>query len=333
MFVTNEQKNSANAIDLVSFLLSIGEPIKREGNYYRHQEHDSLVININRNYFSWNSKGVSGNAVTYLIHVHGMSFQEAVLKINSDLDQNKINTFTDDVTNEYLKEFIYDVNEVNHSKDVFNYLVNDRKIDEKLVKQLIDSDYIKQDNYRNVVFKWKDKEETIGASLQGTREIKEENRIHPDRKYFKRVLPNTEENTFSGFNLKIGYPKSIYFFESSIDLLSYVSLYRHKLSNCLLKSMDGLKHQTVIKALKNTIDELKNSDMDLNKIMMCVDNDKAGRDFINKISVLSYTNKNDEVVRIQSHMPEKPKGVEKWDWNNELKYDQKILKQEQIIEL
>jgi hypothetical protein len=49
----------------------------RKGNYYTTEEHDSLVIDPQKGTFYWNSKGIFGNEVDYLIKVKGFSYPQA----------------------------------------------------------------------------------------------------------------------------------------------------------------------------------------------------------------------------------------------------------------
>lgn len=325
LFVTDEEKERASNVNLLEYLLSIGEPLKSQGNnFYRHQDHDSLVINAKKNYFSWNSKNVSGNAVTYMMNVHNLRFQEAVKKINGDLSDKDIASFKKPEIS-YPDKFHYDVKEVTGNNNAFNYLVHERKIDSDLVLSCMNADLIKEDSYKNVVFKWKDKGELIGANLQGTREIPEEKRLHADRPYFKKVLPTTKEATYSGFNITRGYPEKLYFFESPIDLLSYFSLNRSKLSNCRLESMDGLKDTNVLKTVIKIAKELKESGRELEGITLCVDNDKAGKEFVSKMKDGAKVKGKDGVVLdYEVDMPDLPKGRDKWDWNNELKASKEL---------
>lgn len=320
LFVSTEEKERANNVNILDYLLSIGEPLKSEGNnFYRHESHDSLVVNSRKNYFSWNSRNVSGNAVTYLMNVHNLSFQHAVKKINDDLGDNALFSYTKQEPT-YPSEFNYDVKEVRTTGNVFNYLVHDRKIDPELVQAFIRTDLIKEDSNKNVVFKWKENGQLIGANLQGTREIPKDKRIHADRAYFKKVLPTTKEATNSGFTFTRGYPEKLYFYEAPIDLLSYFSLNRSKLENCRLKSMDGLKQETVFQTIKNTLKELKENGRELESITLCVDNDGAGKKFIDKLKQYNLQLKDGRNIPIKIDIPSLPKGQTKWDWNNELKY-------------
>ena len=319
LFVSTEEKERANNVNILDYLISIGEPLKSEGNnFYRHEDHDSLVVNSRKNYFSWNSRNVSGNAVTYLMNVYNISFQHAVKKINDDLGDKDLSTFTVPEPT-YPSKFNYDVKEVNSIENVFKYLVHDRKIDSDLVQAFIRADLIKEDSYKNVVFKWKENGELVGANLQGTREIPEGKRLNADRPYFKKVLPTTKESTNSGFSITRGYPDKLYFFEAPIDLLSYLSLNRTKLTNCRLLSMDGLKQQTFFQTIKNTLKELKANCRDIESITLCVDNDNAGQEFIEKLQKYELNRKDDRSISIESDIPDLPKGQKKWDWNNELK--------------
>jgi len=47
------------------------------GRYLRTAEHDSLIIDIHRQVFYWNSKNISGDALDWLVKVKGVTFAEA----------------------------------------------------------------------------------------------------------------------------------------------------------------------------------------------------------------------------------------------------------------
>jgi len=318
-YVSEEQKNNANSVNIVEYLLSIGEPLKSDGHlFFRHEDHDSLVINAKKNYFSWNSRNISGNAVTYLMHVHDLSFQQAVQKINEDMKTYDIANYN--LSHQtYPHTFNYKVNEVPTTEHIVHYLVEDRHIDPVLVQSCIKADLIKEDSFKNVVFKWKEKGELIGASLQGTREIPIEKRLSPDRAYFKKVLPTTQDATHSGFSITKGYPEKLYFFESPIDLLSYVSLNKSTLTNCRLQSMEGLKHETILRTVNKTEKDLNKIGRKLESIMLCVDNDEAGKKFVTQLQTNEIQRTDGRVLSVKSDMPTCPNGQNKWDWNNVLK--------------
>jgi len=51
--------------------------LKGNGRYLRGIEHDSLVIDLEKNRFYWNSLGISGSALDWLMKIKGMSYRSA----------------------------------------------------------------------------------------------------------------------------------------------------------------------------------------------------------------------------------------------------------------
>jgi len=54
-----------------------GYNTRESSKYGKGVEHDSLVLNKDRNIFYWNSMGIWGNAIDYLVKVRKLSFQDA----------------------------------------------------------------------------------------------------------------------------------------------------------------------------------------------------------------------------------------------------------------
>lgn len=81
---------------------------------------------------------------------------------------------------------------------------------------------------------------------------------------YKHIDKNSTAN--HGFNLKIGDPKQLKFFESSIDLLSYAALNRDQLNDTWLVSMEEIENQKAkihseqekMRASKRRLQQLKN---------------------------------------------------------------------------
>jgi DNA primase len=51
--------------------------IEGRGKWFHSQEHDSLVFNADGDYFFWNSTGLRGNALDYLVKVRGLKKEDA----------------------------------------------------------------------------------------------------------------------------------------------------------------------------------------------------------------------------------------------------------------
>jgi hypothetical protein len=75
----NERMNS-----LLEKLISRDFHITGEGRWGTTEEHDSLVIDRERELFFWNSKEIYGNAIDWLTRVKGYSFGEAISRIGNE---------------------------------------------------------------------------------------------------------------------------------------------------------------------------------------------------------------------------------------------------------
>ncbi|MEC3885502.1 toprim domain-containing protein [Halobacillus sp. HZG1] len=288
--VSADQVEVARNVDLIDYLERKGEPLKREGKYYRHQVNDSLVIKDQM--YAWNSRDEKGaGVINFAKMFYGMSFPEAVLDLNEQGYKLKDNIQEQKPKEPYQYPSHYEVNDRTKAKD---YLTNERKIHPKIINWLESKDLIAQDKLGNVVFKWKHQGEIVGSDRQGTSTMK-------DGRMFKGIDRNSHGS--AGFSVDIGKPNSIHFFESPIDALSYWSIKKEKLQNTRLVSMSGLKRQTMIDEIKR----MGKEGYKLKKITFCTDNDKAGREFAGKNHGLftKYLSSTD-LSRLK-------------DWNDELK--------------
>lgn len=169
------------------------------------------------------------------------------------------------------------------------------KIDYRIVDLFIELGLIRQDKNNNIVFKWIDNGMLVGSNRQGTY------RTSDNQRSWKRIDKNS--TTSRGFNIKIGDPKNIRFFESSIDLMSYMSLNMNNLKDTWYISMEGLKKSLFNHYAGIAIKEVKNPP----NVYFCVDNDEAGRNFANGIAEIKS-----RFLHIE--LPKKHK-----DWNDQLK--------------
>ncbi|WP_406945432.1 toprim domain-containing protein [Halobacillus sp. SY10] len=292
--VSANQVEVARNVDLIDYLERKGEPLKKEGRYYRHQVHDSLVIKDQM--YAWNSRDEKGaGVINFAKMFYGMSFPEAVLDLNEQGYKVKDTVHEQKPKEPYQYPSHYEVNDRTKAK---GYLTKERKIHPTIVNWLVKKDLIAQDKLGNVVFKWMQQGEIVGADRQGTSPMK-------DGRMFKGIDRNSHGS--AGFSLDIGKPNSIHLFESPIDALSYWSIKKEKLQNTRLVSMSGLKRQTMIDEIKR----MGKEGHQVNQITFCTDNDKAGREFAYKYQYLmtkdlsnimfpKKTDWNDELKKIQS---------------------------------
>lgn len=226
----------ARQADLAAFLASFGVPLVRVGSRHRHKTHDSLVFTSNA-YF-WNSRGEHGNAIDYLVRHMGFDFQAAVAALAGFVADIDIST-PKKVKPKPAPDF----------GRVFAYLHKSRGISYGLIQELISAKLLFQEaKTNNAVFVMIDENgERVGAEFEGTLSEKRFKGIEAESKYgygFSVCLP---------IGSRIATPVFVLFFESALDLLSFVDLKRRQNKvpeNCLLVSMAGLKINVVRHMLK-----------------------------------------------------------------------------------
>lgn len=306
-----EEKIDLYNIPIVSYLLSIGEPIEPiSHNYYQHKVHNSLKINISKNYFVWNKMITNplakGGVIQYLQIMHNLTQNEAIAKVVKDLKGIKLEK---PKQKPYPKNFNYRQNEIDIPLNSLKFLVFNRKLPNHIVKKFFSLNLIQQNERKEIIFKWYKNKQIVGFSRQGTVKLtnEEKEKYHTTRDYFKYVAPTTEENTFWGFNYMEGEPENVYFFESPIDLLSYLAINEKQLKNFWLISIDGLakkKVESFIEYGTNNFD-FENK---LKSLNICFDNDEAGRNAMSYFEDLKIFN-----INFTNQLP-----VNFKDWNEEL---------------
>ena len=144
------------------------------------------------------------------------------------------------------------------------YLTEQRGLSRLLVDQIIIDRYLFQEaKTNNIIFPIYENHQNVGAEVVGTM---------PDKR-FKGIKTGSKYSC--GYNLTFG-DETAYalFFESAIDLLSFIELSRTRgkdLQGCRLTSMMGLKPNIVA----HTMQGLEGA-----QPYLCVDNDEAGQSFI-----------------------------------------------------
>lgn len=80
--VTKEQIAAARAVPLLEYLQKRGYELRKEGRYYRLKDHDSLVIDSQKNQWHWNSRGIKSASTPDFLHLYeGLNFEDAVMEL------------------------------------------------------------------------------------------------------------------------------------------------------------------------------------------------------------------------------------------------------------
>lgn len=272
MRLSEEQIERANTVNLPQFLMQNGFDLKRVGREYVWKDHDSMHIKDNapgeRGVWHRFSTDEGGDNIAFLRQYMNMSFVEAVEALNGEhYDRTYTppqHTHTERQQKAQAQELVF--SEADNAKRVFAYLCKTRGLDYELVKSLIQSGAVAQEQKTgNVLFKFTDEHgKTVGAEKVGT----------STEHKFKGVATGSAGGY--GFEVCRGNGSHLLFFESSIDMLSYLQMHQSELDDHRLVSMMGVKPQTVI-------DTMERYGISPDKVYLCSDNDRAGNEFAERL--------------------------------------------------
>ena len=329
------------ALSILEVAESLGMSLQRTGSYtYAWEEHDSFTINVRENYFNWFARSNGGDVIKMVQVVQEeltgekLSFKQA----KNFLEKGSFDVV--DVTNVPEKEPFSYYLEPYETKfiEAREYLKDVRGLSDETIDFFGEKNVLSQatkktgDYYEPViVFKSLDNQgEVIGASLQG---IKENHDLY-ERGRLKQIMRDSDGMT--GMHVDIGTPKRLVFAEAPIDLMSYYELHKDRLEDVRLVAMDGLKESTVSRhvaellsetgAINGDVEEAKlptflanmavvttffhdNKHQDL--ITLAVDNDDAGRTFIERLE--------GKGIGLTQDLPPLRQDQDKMDWNDYLK--------------
>lgn len=309
--LSKQEINDLKNISIIDFCEKNGIELSGNGNWKSLVEHNSCVIDVNNNSFVWNSKQKSGDIINFVEEYYNVDFKEAAQILGAKKDAPYLTkTYQDEVTiPKELKDISLlqnDLQEQNNMKHVYAYLNKTRKIDYAIVQEFVDKKLIAEDINRNLIFKTfdkEDKEKLIALSKKGT-----------SVKPYQFISPHSEN---VGFRFATSDTvKTLYVYEAPIDLMSHYEMNKEKLikDNALLVAMTGLKSNAVLNNIK---------EYDPEKVVFCVDNDDAGKNFIEKMKNILPENLRET---IEISIPENK------DWNEDIKEKKYLQEKEEIQE-
>ena len=304
MRITDEQKERANLVNLPQFLMSHGFDLKKFGKEYVWKEHDSLHIKDNgpgeRGQWFRFSENKGGDNIGLLREYMDMSFIDAVEALTGehiDRTYTPSNTYESKPVQQTAREL--SLAEADNCRRVFAYLCKTRGLDYDMLSALIKKGVISQEEKTgNVLFKYFDTDgKVIGAEKVGT----------STEHKFKGIATGSAGG--HGFEVVRGTGEKAFFFESAIDMLSYLQMHSNELDNCRLVSMMGVKPSIVL-------DTMLRHNIAPENVYLCSDNDTAGNEF---------------AQRLQEQYPDMKRIITPdtyKDWNDMLRGIPKVVEQE-----
>lgn len=280
IYFTDEQKVRANSTDLISFLQSQGEQLKRSGKEWRWTNHSGVVVFENRWYSHYEGKG--GLAIDFVQNFYNLSFPEAVtLLLNGETgievspsELNKINKSSKPSKQFKLPESNPDM------KRVYAYLIKQRFIDKNVIDYFVQNKMIYEDKkYHNVVF--------VGYDENGVARHAYKRGTYTHAESYKGNEAGSNPNYSFHY---IGGGKDLYVFESAIDMLSFITLNQKQWKEKNYVALDGIAEHAMIHILS--------TNRNINKVVLCLDNDIAGIEATGRLKEILKINDFNNISKI-----------------------------------
>ena len=267
---TESQISAANHVDLAAFLLSHGEKLSHRGNQYL-WEKNQVWIHGHEWYSHYESKG--GHAVSFVMRYFGLSFQNAVEEL---IGGSAISGVQQDmVITKEMKSLVLPQRSETTNR-LLCYLTKERFIAHEVVEYFVNTKTLYEDaKYHNCVF--------VGLDESG---VPRHCHIRSTSGNYKRTESGSQAEYAFHHN---GESEWLFVFEAPIDMLAFITLHRK----------DWQKHSYVAlcsvseRALLHRLEVNPN----LQKIVLCLDNDNAGISACERIKVI-LENKGYSDVRI-----------------------------------
>lgn len=150
---TQEEYENAKNVNLIDYLMLNGYKLKKKGQNFCLEEHDSLIINPDKNVWFWWSRNIGGGVIQFLQEYENKTLVEAIYSLNnkSTSELRAYTKYEPVYQNTENKELILPEKHEDN-KRAWSYLVKSRCIDREIVNYLLDEDYIYQNNKGGVVF-------------------------------------------------------------------------------------------------------------------------------------------------------------------------------------
>lgn len=280
---TEQQREQARLTDLEAFLRQCGEEVKRSGSENMWLDHGQKVT-IRGNLWFHQYEQVGGDAVDFVRRFYNLDYREAVLTLTSmgvSMIREPVEPFAQKPLQIPAK--------YENMRRVYGYLLQRRGIDKEVLDTFAYRGLVYEcDRYHNAVFVGIDKEKKIrhihkrSTAAQGG---------------FKGNAPGSEPEYSFHWH---GGGDVLYLFEAPIDMLSFISMFKHCWKSQSYAASCGVSDKVLWQMLKDG--------PHIKKVYICFDNDEPGQQAAQRIS-RELTEKN---IWHEIYPPENK------DWNEDL---------------
>ena len=326
-YYTKEQyeaaKYKSNALE---YARSQGYDLKNERGWYKMREHDSMVFTPDGRWY-WNSRGLSGGALEFMMYYEGKAITEAVLTLAGEQERGPARPPERKDGNEKPAPEApkYELRMPAKAQDfrrLFGYLCGERGLEKSVVQEMIRQNRLYQCDIRlqsgttisNAVFVYQDPQKNpVGAYQRGMYD-------RPGFAPYKRDAPGSDKRFGWMLESPFDPAQEVRVFEAAIDAASDASLYampgmydgdwRKEAVDRL--SLEGLGSQPLLNYLQ--------THPDVHKITLMLDGDEPGRRAAREIA----GRLKEQGYEVEDRVP--PFGK---DWNDTLQ-ETRVIAEEQL---
>lgn len=281
---TEEQKAQARQTDIVSLLISQGETVKRSGSEYEWKD-GSQKVTIRGNLWYHQYDRVGGDAIDFVRRFYNKSYPEATEYLLGNC--NGVLITAPPVVKE-KKPFALPKPYRNMDR-VKNYLHYVRGIDEDIIETFANENMIYESaDYHNAVF--------VGFDKNGIPRHANKRGIGRGSTFKGNAESSMDEFAFH----RIGKGKSLYLFEASIDMLSFISMHKENWKTHSYAASCSVSDRVLFQCLKDY--------PYIEKVYLCLDSDEPGQTAADRISTKLFALGIESEILIPIHK----------DWNEDL---------------
>ena len=283
---TEEQKQAAKQTDLAAFLQSRGENVKRSGSEYEWVGHH-ITLRGNQFYDQYAQRG--GTAVDFVREQYELSYPDAVQLLLGNGATAPVSEYWQRECQPGSGRQPFELPPANENmRRVYAYLIKQRCIDRDVIYHFAHRGLIYEDaQFHNAVF--------VGADRNGIPRHAHKKSTSLNDSSFRanqtgseaafsfhhigrRVAADNSRTELSGSNDQSSPRPSeiVYVFESPIDMLSFISLYP--------RGWQNYSYATLCSVADHTLFRLLEDNPHIRKVVLCLDNDEAGRQATERIA-------------------------------------------------
>ena len=252
---SEDEKNRANSVNIVSYLQSKGESVKRCGNEHSWESPSGKVSLRGSDWYSQYEQ-VGGGPVSFVQKFYGLNYPEAVTELLGNnsyelaMSQDKLQKKAEH------KELVIPPRN-NDMRRAYAYLLGERFIDRDVLNVFAHSGLIYEDaEHHNVVF--------VGKDSEGNPKHIQKRGTHSKSSY-KGNVEGSDANYSFRF---LGKSNKLYVFEAPIDMLAYISLHKENWTDHSYVALCSTADCSAIQILE--------TNENIDTVYLCLDHDSAG---------------------------------------------------------